>query len=59
MMINNMIGKGEDGLFYYSHDSSYILFNAKNVTLNKFYQLNKRISSIISVENKNYVNLNE
>jgi len=55
--IKNLIGNGEDGLFYTSHDSLDIKFNSFNVTLHNLYQLNKYDSSIINIDKNNNVTM--
>ncbi|OUM57802.1 hypothetical protein PIROE2DRAFT_17101 [Piromyces sp. E2] len=53
MKINKLIGNGEYGLFYTSHDSKNINFSALNVTLNGLYQLSERESTFFYIETKN------
>jgi len=57
LSIKNLIGNGEDGLFYTSHESINIEFIAQNITLENLYQLNQFDSSLLIIENNNYVNI--
>ena len=58
--IKKLIGNGEqDGLFYTSHDSLNIEFNAYNVTLNDLYQSNKHETSILYLEKNNFANIDK
>jgi len=58
MYVNKLIGKGEYGLFYTSHDCKNNLeFNAVNVTLNGLYQLYERGNSFVYVDSKSKAKL--
>ena len=57
MYINKLIGNGELGLFYTSHDSKNVEFSASNVVLNELYQLSNKENTIFYVEEKNKINL--
>jgi len=55
MYVKNLIGNGrDDGLFYTSHDSLNIQFNAYNITLYDLYQINKLETSIFYFERNNF-----
>ncbi|ORX76364.1 hypothetical protein BCR32DRAFT_271328 [Anaeromyces robustus] len=53
--IYNMVGNGpeNDGLFYHSHDSSFITLNVNGLRLNNLRQESKRDSTIIFIDYKN------
>ncbi|ORX52137.1 hypothetical protein BCR36DRAFT_396937 [Piromyces finnis] len=55
LSINKLIGNGEYGLFYTSHDSLDISFLASNITLNNLFQLNLKENAIFYIENKNKI----
>jgi len=57
MYINKMVGNGEDGLFYNSHNSKNITFEANNVVLNELQQKSDFESTILHVEKDNKVKL--